>query len=65
MAEARRCQISDLSFEDFKSLHSAFTEDIFQVFNFEASVERREAIGGTSKKMVDRQIAVLRADLAN
>lgn len=63
LAEARQCQINQLSFEDFKSLHKDFSEDIFQVFDFEASVERREAIGGTSRKMVDRQISVLRAEL--
>jgi len=51
--------------EDFKSLHSLFTEDIYKVFDFEASAERREAIGGTSRKMVERQISVLRASLAN
>jgi len=44
-------------------LHKDFSEDIFEVFDFEASVERREAIGGTSRKMVDRQISVLRAEL--
>ena len=34
------------------------------IFDFEASVERRESIGGTSLKMVERQIAVLRERLA-
>ncbi|KIM49230.1 hypothetical protein M413DRAFT_438400 [Hebeloma cylindrosporum] len=63
LAEARQCQINQLSFEDFKSLHKDFSEDVFKVFDFEASVERREAIGGTSRKMVDRQISVLRAEL--
>ena len=35
------------------------------MFDFEASVERRQAIGGPSRKMVDRQIAVLRSAIAN
>lgn len=65
LAEARQCQINGLKMEDFKSLHSLFTEDIYKVFDFEASVERREAIGGTSRKMVERQISVLRASLGN
>ncbi|CAA7271801.1 unnamed protein product [Cyclocybe aegerita] len=65
LAEARQCQISDLKMDDFKALSKEFTEDIYDVFDFEASVERREAIGGTSRKMVERQIAVLRASLAN
>jgi len=60
LAEARRCQISDLTMSDFKSLSSQFDEDVVKVFDFEASVERREAIGGTSGKMVERQISLLR-----
>lgn len=63
LAEARQCQINELTFADFKSLHKEFTEDIYDVFNFEASVERRQAIGGTSKNMVERQISVLRSEL--
>jgi argininosuccinate lyase len=49
--------------QDFKSLHEEFSDDVFGVFDFEASVERRQAIGGTSRKMVDRQIDVLRTVL--
>ena len=60
LAEARRCQISDLTMSDFKDLSDHFDEDVVKVFDFEASVERREAIGGTSRKMVERQISVLR-----
>jgi len=63
LAEAQQCQINQLSFKDFQSLHKDFSEDIFKIFNFEASVERREAIGGTSRKMIERQISVLRSEL--
>lgn len=35
------------------------------MFDFEASVERRQSIGGPSRKMLERQIAVLREALAN
>jgi argininosuccinate lyase len=65
LAEARKCQLNDLTFEDYKSLSDKFAEDVHEVFDFEASVERRESIGGTSKKMVERQIQVLRNVLAN
>ncbi|KAF5381122.1 hypothetical protein D9615_003867 [Tricholomella constricta] len=64
MAESRKCQLNELTLEDFKSLNSNFSDDIHDVFDFEASVERRESIGGTSRKMVNRQIAVLRSILA-
>lgn len=65
LAEARGCQLNDLSFDDYKSLSGTFSEDIHTIFDFEASVERRESIGGTSRKMVERQIQVLRNVLAN
>ncbi|KAF8628461.1 hypothetical protein AX15_003973 [Amanita polypyramis BW_CC] len=60
LAESRRCQLNELSFSDYKGLSDKFSEDVQDVFDFEASVERRESIGGTSLKMVERQIAVLR-----
>ncbi|KAF8797926.1 argininosuccinate lyase [Phlegmacium glaucopus] len=65
LAESRCCQLNDLTLQDFKSLHEEFSEDVFDVFNFEASVERRQAIGGTSLKMVERQIDLLRTVLNN
>ncbi|KAF9456521.1 argininosuccinate lyase [Collybia nuda] len=64
LAESRKCQLNDLTLEDYKGLSTTFADDIHKVFDFEASVERRESIGGTSRKMVDRQISVLRAILA-
>jgi argininosuccinate lyase len=65
MAESRKCQLNELTLSDFRSLSDKFTEDIFTVFDFEASVERRQAIGGPSRAMVDRQIKVLREALQN
>ena len=64
LAESRKCQLNELSFDDYKTLSDKFSEDVNQVFDFEASVERRESIGGTSLKMVDRQIAILRKIIA-
>jgi argininosuccinate lyase len=64
LAEARQCHLNDLTLTDYKALSDKFTDDIQEVFDFEASVERRESIGGPSRKMVDRQIAVLREFLA-
>ncbi|KIY50967.1 argininosuccinate lyase [Fistulina hepatica ATCC 64428] len=64
LAESRRCQLDDLTLEDYKTLHESFTDDVRGVFDFEASVESRCAIGGPSRKTFKRQIAVLRASLA-
>ena len=63
LAEAQNCQLNDLSVDDYKKLHEKFGDDVAQVFDFEASVERRMAIGGPSRKTLDRQISVLRAAL--
>ncbi|RDB20969.1 putative argininosuccinate lyase [Hypsizygus marmoreus] len=63
LAESRKCQLNELTLADFKALNVNFSDDIHDVFDFEASLERRESIGGTSRKMVDRQISVLRAIL--
>ncbi|KAJ8095264.1 argininosuccinate lyase [Marasmius tenuissimus] len=64
LAESRKCQLNELTLEDYKGLNSLFTDDIHEVFDFEASVERRQSIGGPSRAMVDRQIGVLRSALA-
>lgn len=63
LAEARSCQLNDLNVDDYKTLHEKFSDDVTQVFDFEASVERRMAIGGPSRKTLDRQISVLRMAL--
>jgi len=65
LAETRKCQLNELTLQDYQNLNGLFEKDIHDIFDFEASVERRESIGGTSRKMVDRQIAVLRKVLEN
>ena len=64
LAESRKCQLNELSVEDYKNLSDKFSEDVHGVFDFETSVERRNAIGGPSREMVSRQIEVLRRALA-
>ncbi|KAJ7063191.1 argininosuccinate lyase [Mycena amicta] len=63
LAESRKCQINELTLADFRTLNENFEEDVTKVFDFEASVERRTAIGGTSRAMVERQVSVLRTML--
>ncbi|KAI0314270.1 argininosuccinate lyase [Amylostereum chailletii] len=63
LAETRKCQLHELSTEDYQGLCELFEEDVHKVFDFEASVERRTAIGGPSRVMIDRQVSVLRAAL--
>lgn len=63
LTEARQCQLDALTVQDYKGLHDKFEDDVVDVFDFEASVERRTAIGGPSRGTLDRQITVLRAAL--
>jgi argininosuccinate lyase len=65
LAESRQCQLNDLKISDFEGLSKMFSEDIYDVFDFETSVERRSSIGGTSRQMVERQISILRQALAD
>lgn len=60
LAEKKKCQISDLSMEEWKSLSDKFTDDVMDVFDFETSVEKRNAIGGPARSMIQRQVDVLR-----
>ena len=44
-------------------MNDKFEKDVHDVFDFEASVERRQSIGGPSRQMLERQIEVLRKEL--
>lgn len=62
-AEKQGCQMSDLTYEQLRSIDSRFEPDVADVFDFEASVERRNAVGGPAKVRVYEQIALLRQSL--
>lgn len=55
ISEERNCLLSDLTLEDLKKLSPAFEEDVVKVWEMEESVERRDAVGGTSKRAVLEQ----------
>lgn len=60
LAEQKGCQISDLSMDEWKGLSEHFTDDVADVFNFETSVEKRNAIGGPARAMIQRQVDIAR-----
>ncbi|ORX43366.1 argininosuccinate lyase [Piromyces finnis] len=64
LAEERGCGMNELKLEDFQNLHHLFTEDVYDIFKYEKSVENRNAIGGTSRKTVEGQITLLENWLA-
>jgi argininosuccinate lyase len=56
MAEIQAIALPDLSLEDLQTLHKAFDEDVAEVWSIEASVDRRDVSGGTSRRSVQEQI---------
>lgn len=59
-SEKTGVSMDQMKFSDFQNIDSRFKEDILDIFNYEHSVEMHSAIGGTSKKSVLEQIAILR-----
>ncbi|CDO56906.1 hypothetical protein DV113_002010 [Geotrichum candidum] len=56
--------IDQLTLEQYKGIDKRFEQDVFKVFDFEASVERRTAVGGTAKSAVLAQLKNLESQLA-
>lgn len=55
--------IDKLTIEQFKEIDERFDQDVFETFNFEQSVERRDATGGTAKSAVLKQLESLKSIL--
>ena len=64
LAEARGVSLDHLGVADLQALHPAFGDDVRTVWDFDTSVERRDAEGGTSRRAILAQIAQLRVWLA-
>ncbi|KAI8919269.1 L-Aspartase-like protein [Powellomyces hirtus] len=60
MAEDRGVPMSELSIQDFQTLHAAFADDAVEIWNYERSIDQRCAIGGTSLKTVQEQISAMK-----
>jgi argininosuccinate lyase len=56
LAEEQNVSIDTLTLEQLKAIDERFDEDVMQVWDYEASVERKSSIGGTCKKSVLKQI---------
>ena len=56
MAEEKKTNIGKLSLEELQSVDGRFEADVMDVWDYEASVERKCSAGGTSLKMVENQI---------
>lgn len=57
LAEDQRKSLNELTFEELVSLHPKFESDVLDVWDFDASVERKNVDGATSRATVAKQIA--------
>lgn len=56
--------LKDLALADYQAIHPAFAEDVYEVFDFQRSVEVRDTQGGTAPAAVHAQIKRARKLLA-
>jgi argininosuccinate lyase len=63
MAEAKDCDLPDLSLTDMQSVHGDITKDVFDVLGVENSVNSRMSYGGTAPAQVRAQIKLWKARL--
>ncbi|CAB1101578.1 unnamed protein product [Ectocarpus sp. CCAP 1310/34] len=65
MSEDRGVPLDSLTPADLRTLHSAFEDDVQDVWNYETSVERKNSPGGTSRSSVTAQIQTVREYVAS
>ncbi|MEM7424873.1 MAG: argininosuccinate lyase [Pseudomonadota bacterium] len=65
MAEARGCDLEDLSLEDMQGVHADITSDVFSVLGVENSVNSRTSFGGTAPDNVRAQVEFWKVRLGN
>ncbi|GAA6182474.1 argininosuccinate lyase [Shimia sp. NS0008-38b] len=63
MAEAKECDLPDLTLDDMRSVHADITEDVFGVLGVHNSVSSRMSYGGTAPTRVREQVAAWQAKL--
>ena len=62
-AEELGVSLRQMPLEAYQAISPAFAADLFAVFDFEAALERRDAVGGTARSAVEAQLAAARARL--
>jgi argininosuccinate lyase len=62
-ATEKKIGLDELPFEAYQTLSPAFEADIVQVFDPMTSVEKRNAIGGTSPQSVKKQIQLAKSKI--
>lgn len=60
MAEAKTCQLSELTVQDLKSVDARFDDDVSEVWSFETSAAMRDSEGGVSERSLLEQVTKMR-----
>lgn len=63
IAERKGVNLSDLTVSEYREIHDAFGEDLYQVFDFTHAVDAKDSIGGTSRRSVKVQLEQAREHL--
>ena len=64
LAEAKSCDLPDLSISDMTSVHDGITQEVYSVLGVQNSVRSRMSYGGTSPIRVAEQVARWKSILA-
>ena len=63
LAEAKSCDLPDLTLAEMQSAHAGITQEVYSVLGVENSVRSRTSYGGTAPTQVRAQIARWKAEL--
>ncbi len=64
LCEKRKCELGDLTLEDFRAESVLFEEDITNMLDLDSIANARNSHGGTGRKAVEEQIQALEAVLS-
>ncbi|SHF55056.1 argininosuccinate lyase [Desulfacinum infernum DSM 9756] len=56
--------LSECTLEEFRKFHKSLEEDIFELLDIRAAVDRRRSLGGTSTERVREALESMRAEIA-
>lgn len=63
-SEKTKVSMDKFSVADFQKIDSRFGDDVLAIFDYEHNVEQDSAQGGTARKSVEEQIAMLKKMLS-
>ena len=64
LAHQKKVPLSGLSLSEYHAIDPGFDSDLYDAFDIEASIDRREAFGGTAFVRVREQLALAEASLS-